>query len=155
MEGDHPRWKYIVADYECSIGVVGTWFLRAPEILQIYKERKLSKNLEVFSKTAHIYSYGMTCYEILIRKFPFEGHSSGDYDLAFRGECPVVPEYVKVWTHDLLNMCWKSNPIARPTIQKVLNFISRNSAFVREYEEKLVREYGENFRTWYHTKILD
>ena len=33
-----PRWFCFVADYECSIGVVGTNFFRAPEILQVCKE---------------------------------------------------------------------------------------------------------------------
>jgi serine/threonine protein kinase len=37
-----------VADYECSVGVVGIGFFRAPEILQVVQNMVVSKRLEVF-----------------------------------------------------------------------------------------------------------
>jgi serine/threonine protein kinase len=36
------NWTY-VADFECSVGVVGTGFWRAPEILQACKDKNVSK----------------------------------------------------------------------------------------------------------------
>lgn len=50
---NHPRkWICFIADYECSVGVVGTGFFRAPEILQALTNRKLRERPEVFSKAA-------------------------------------------------------------------------------------------------------
>ena len=38
----------------------------------------ISKKPEVFSRAADAYSFGMTCYEILTGKLPFEGHPLSD-----------------------------------------------------------------------------
>ncbi|KAG0602912.1 hypothetical protein M758_10G051000 [Ceratodon purpureus] len=144
-----PKWRCFVADYECSIGIVGTGFFRAPEILQACKERMAHRRPEVFSRAADVYAYGMTCYEVLTGKLPFDDHPlSGNWlllhDLVInQGLRPEVPEYVEGWARDLLKWCWQSDPSARPTIEEVLDLMSRNSASTRRLE-KLVD--GENFR---------
>ena len=73
--------NYIVADFESSIGVVGMGFFRAPEILQACKEGNVNQRPVLLTKEVDIYGYGMTCYEILTGKLPFEDHSSIDYDV--------------------------------------------------------------------------
>jgi serine/threonine protein kinase len=55
-----------VADYECSVGVIGTGFWRALEILQGMKNRCVERSL--FSKKSDVYSYAMVCYEVLNRE---------------------------------------------------------------------------------------
>ena len=50
-----------VADYECSLGVVGTGFWRAPEILRALQIDNRNLNRKLFSYKADIYSFGMTC----------------------------------------------------------------------------------------------
>jgi hypothetical protein len=74
FKSDWPMRTCYVADYECSIGVIGTGFFRAPEILQACKNKMVSKKPEVFSRAAEAYSFGMICYEILTGKLPFEDH---------------------------------------------------------------------------------
>jgi len=64
----------LIANFECFVGVVGTRFFRALEILDACKHRNVSMKVELFTKAVDVYSYGMTCYEILIGKLPFEGH---------------------------------------------------------------------------------
>jgi serine/threonine protein kinase len=142
--------KYIclVADYECSVGVEGTGFFRAPEILQACKDRKLMERREVFSKAADVYAYGMTCYEVLMGKLPFEGHRGNDYDLVLNGARPVVPEYIEGWTRELLNGCWESNPGDRPSFGEILDLLLANSRISREFDEYLKTRCGENYRTW-------
>ena len=153
FETDWSRWVGFVADYECSAGVVGTGFFRAPEILQACKERKISQRPEVFSTSADIYSYGMICYEILTGKLPFEDHPLANEcalltDLVINQKLrPEVPEYVDDWTHELLDRCWQSNPVARPTIGEILNLLPANSATVRGQENFLMKRYGENYRS--------
>jgi serine/threonine protein kinase len=138
----------LVADYECSQGVEGTGFFRAPEILQAYKDMKLMERREVFSKAADVYAYGMTCYEVFTGELPFEGHRGNDYDLVLNGARPVVPEYIEGWTRELLNGCWESNPGDRPSFGEILDLLLANSKAVREFDEHVKVQWGENYRTW-------
>jgi serine/threonine protein kinase len=126
------NWASFVADFECSIGVVGTGFWRAPEILQACKDKNVFKSPEIFTKQADIYSYGMTCYEILTGKLPFEGRSMRDYDIVLNGGRPQLPEYIDDWARRLLNWCWQPNAANRPSFGDILKFLSANSRFLKK-----------------------
>jgi serine/threonine protein kinase len=126
------NWASFVADFECSIGVVGTGFWRAPEILQACKDKNVFKSPEIFTKQADVYSYGMTCYEILTGKLPFEGRSMRDYDIVLNGGRPQLPEYIDDWARRLLNWCWQPNAANRPSFGDILKFLSANSRFLKK-----------------------
>jgi hypothetical protein len=149
-----PKYLCFVADYECSVGVIGTGFFRAPEILQACKDHKLKERLEVFSKAADVYGYGMVCYEALTGKLPFEGHRTNDYDLVLNGERPMVPKYVEGWIQELLNGCWQSNPRDRPSFGEILELLLANSTYVRARDEYTKSQHGENYRSWGHIENL-
>ena len=142
-------WFTYVADYECSIGVVGTGFFRAPKILQACKDRKVGERPKVFSRVADIYSYGMIGYEILTGKLPFEDHLVYDYAHVLNGDQPTLPEYVEVWMHDMLVWCWELDPIDRPTIGEILDILTSNSTEVQGWVEFLKRKRGEGHRWKY------
>lgn len=125
-------WGCYVADFECSIGVVGTGFFRAPEILQACKDYSIKDKPELFTKESDVYSYGMLCYEILTGKLPFEDCKLTDFDHVLVGERPKVPKYVVRWMRELLRMCWQSNPIDRPSFTEILEFFLANSKACRE-----------------------
>ncbi|KAG0598899.1 hypothetical protein M758_12G110200 [Ceratodon purpureus] len=122
-----------VADFESSVGVVGTGFWRAPEILQACRERNVNKRPELFSKSADAYSYAMTCYEVLTGRVPFEDHPLSKEcslltDLVINQHLrPEVPEYVDDWARELLQLCWPFDPTARPSFVEILSFIEANS----------------------------
>ncbi|KAG0504301.1 hypothetical protein KC19_10G073100 [Ceratodon purpureus] len=147
-----PKWVCFVADYECSIGVVGTGFFRAPEILQACKDRMASQRPEVFSRAADVYAYGMTCFEVLTGKLPFGDHPLINNkplltDLVInQGLCPEIPEFVEGWARELLKWCWQCDPSARPTIKEILDLLLRNSAFLRRREKDQKERFGDNFR---------
>ena len=128
-------WNYcFVADYECSVGTLGTGFHRAPEILQALKEKVNSKEREkLFTKKVDVYSYGMTCYEILTGKLPFEGYEKYMYDVVLNGKPLEVPEYVDDWMRDLLTRCWQFDHTARPSFQEILNILRENSAVIEAH----------------------
>jgi serine/threonine protein kinase len=140
--GHYPRWQCFVADYECSGGVIGTGFFRAPEILQACKDRNVSQKPEVFSKATDVYGYGMICYEILTGKLPFEDHPANDYNLVLSGKCPELPEYVEEWVCELLGSCWEYDPEARPTIEEILVILVEHSEEARKYQEMLKTQSG-------------
>ncbi|KAG0556396.1 hypothetical protein KC19_11G050700 [Ceratodon purpureus] len=143
-----PKHFCYVADFECSVGVVGTGFFRAPEILQACKDQSLSLRPEVFSKAVDVYGFGMVCYEVLTGKLPFEDHPQSDYDLVLTGRRPTLPEYVEDWMCNLLNSCWQSNPIKRPSFEEILDIFVIYSTVARRREEQLKIDYGNNFRNW-------
>ncbi|KAG0599014.1 hypothetical protein M758_12G120200 [Ceratodon purpureus] len=147
-----PHGKYLwcsVADFESSVGVVGTGFWRAPEILEACKERNVSKRPELFSESADAYSYGMTCYEVLTGRVPFQDHPlSGEQslltDLVIDHHLrPELPEHVDDWAGELLQWCWKSDPIARPSFEDILSFIESNSESEYVKEEAAERMRGD------------
>jgi hypothetical protein len=102
-----------VADYECSVGVAGTGFWRAPEILQQLKDG----NPVQFSAAADVYSFGMVCYEILTGCMPFEGQAWADYDyVLLQDNRPKLWHFgLPSWTEDLIQRCWENDPSKRPT----------------------------------------
>jgi hypothetical protein len=51
-----------------------------------------------------------------------------------QGERPKVPNYVDGWIRQLLNRCWQSNPVARPTSQEILKILRANSTTCRDTE---------------------
>jgi serine/threonine protein kinase len=59
---------FYVVDFEYSNGVVGTGFFRALEILQALKNQVVNKRPNLFTRATDVYSYGMTCYEVLTGK---------------------------------------------------------------------------------------
>ncbi|KAG0559177.1 hypothetical protein KC19_10G084600 [Ceratodon purpureus] len=152
QKSTRPMWQCFVADYECSNAVVGTGFFRAPEILRALKERTISQKPEVFSRAADIYAYGMTCYEVLTGKLPFEDHPLHDQTSSLIDEVinddlrPEIPKCVKGWACNLLNECWQSDPKARPSVGEILDLLPLKSASVRRWEKDLKRMYGETYR---------
>jgi serine/threonine protein kinase len=136
----------LVADFECSVGVVGTGFFRAPEILQACKDKTINHRPELFTKAVDVYSYGMTCYEILTGKLPFEGHLQNDYDLVLSGCRPEVPKYVDGWILELLSSCWQADPIARPSFAEILNLLISSSTIARKINKASIESEEERLR---------
>ena len=137
-------WLYsVVADFECSIRVVGTGFFRAPEILQACKDRVVSQREDLFTREADVYSYGMICYEVLTGKLPFENHPLIDdnallTDLVISGLRPMVPEFVKDWVVNLVRRCWEHSPMARPSIREIMSILEAKSRskYIKRVVEK-------------------
>ncbi len=111
-----------VADFECSIGVKGTGFWRAPEILLALRRNEklqLPLPLDTFTKMADVYSYAMTCYEALTGGKPFEGHPQSDYSWVLDGNRPKLPNYIDASTQAFLAQCWHDDPSQRPTFESI------------------------------------
>ncbi|KAG0616332.1 hypothetical protein M758_5G106200 [Ceratodon purpureus] len=116
-----------VADFESSAGVVGTTFWRAPEILLAVKNHTITPDL--FTEKSDVYSYGMTCYEILTGCIPFEEVSSSNYDVVLGGARPELPSHLDLpgylWMREMLERCWHADPLQRPTFKEICVLIER------------------------------
>ncbi|KAG0562223.1 hypothetical protein KC19_9G127800 [Ceratodon purpureus] len=113
-----------VADYECSVGVIGTGFWRAPEILLAVKNHNITS--ELFTEASDVYSYGMTCYEIITGRIPFEveGFQANDYDRVIDGYRPSLPSKCRDWVKELVSRCWHKDPTERPTFFEILEVLA-------------------------------
>ncbi|KAG0601119.1 hypothetical protein M758_11G085300 [Ceratodon purpureus] len=130
----YPVISVVLADYECSLGVVGTAFWRAPEILQQLKDKVPSSKMK-FSYEADIYSFGMLCYEIITGCIPFENHSTIDYDFVLNGARPELPHDVEPCVRNVITECWHLDPFQRPHISDIihrLGNVSRSTMSPRE-----------------------
>lgn len=52
------NYRCLVSDFDCSNGLLGLRFLRAPEILQACNDGSIFRRQKLFSKKADVYSYG-------------------------------------------------------------------------------------------------
>jgi hypothetical protein len=125
------RFTCKLADFECSVGVVGTGFWRAPEILKAVKDRTVSTTDReaLFTKNADVYSYAITCYEILTGGMPFKGVSQNNYDIVINGARPSLPPEIPPWMEALLNRCWDADPSKRPPSKEIVDILESNAGF--------------------------
>lgn len=121
-----------VADFECSVGCFGTGFWRSPQILQALRDleenvitREAFGKIDLYTKESDVYSYAMTCYEVLTGRQPFEGYDDTNYDVVFHGDRPKLPSKMKDWIKGLLRRCWSQDPCERPTFEEIVNIIEK------------------------------
>lgn len=117
--GEGEEFYCAVADYECSIGVFGTTFWRAPEVLQALQDRRQPE----FTTKVDVYSYAMTCFEILTGSVPFEDHCKSDYSVVISGVRPELPRDVNIHMRDLLSRCWHAIPDERPEFSEIVETV--------------------------------
>lgn len=108
-----------IADFESSVGVQGTAFWRAPEVLRAL--RNGDSNPDIWTKKVDVYSYAMTCYEVLTGCLPLGHLAKHDYDaVIIRSERPLLPDFVDDHIQDLLRRCWHPEPSLRPTFEHIV-----------------------------------
>ena len=116
------RFRALLVDWECSEGVVGTGFWRAPEILRQMKDNVRCPK-SVFTKESDVYSFAMMCYEMVTGRIPFEGHPASDYDIVLDGYRPKLPNDLDVGLASLIRRCWHADPAKRLSVNGVVPFI--------------------------------
>ncbi|KAG0614539.1 hypothetical protein M758_6G185000 [Ceratodon purpureus] len=114
----HDDFACNVADFECSIGVVGTGYWRAPEILLALKTHDIRSHL--FTEKSDVYSFAMTCYEVLTGCIPFESLGRSCYDVVIEGRRPELPDHVNPLMNTLLKRCWHGDACERPTFKDIV-----------------------------------
>ena len=107
----------IVIDYECSVGVTGTGFWRAPEILEELQKRVRGDKV-VFTEKVDIYNFGMLCYEMITGCIPFEEHPGNDCSVVLGGKRPELPDDLDLSLKGLVE-CWQHDPELRPTSSEI------------------------------------
>jgi hypothetical protein len=85
----------------------------APERYQSYSQP---------NQFSDVFSFGMTCYEIIFGKVPFYEH--GDHekikDMIMNGERPTCPIAIPIDLWSILERCWDSSVQKRPTFKMII-----------------------------------
>ncbi|KAG0586184.1 hypothetical protein KC19_2G071000 [Ceratodon purpureus] len=132
-----------IGDFDVASYVVGTSFWRAPEVLQALKDGKRP----IFTPKSDVYSYAMTCYEILTGGVPLEGVRFSDYDAVLQhGKRPKLPSDLNPKLKDFLGRCWHQDPEARPTSKEIVaqltelhkELITGSEVVSRHFDEMLL-----------------
>jgi len=155
----------VVADFETSMGVLGTGFWRAPEVLLALKTHTFDS--DVWTAKADVYSFAMTCYEVITGHLPFEGLRQNDYDFVLNGGRPSVPRWYETdsrvfgfpnvekifwdpnpsvtkrryslisvpWLDNLLETCWDADPFKRPSFEDIVK-----TFWIRGYSSELFED---------------
>ena len=97
----------------------GTQYWRAPEVLDSKITRKPLAGQQW--KAADVYSFGMTCYEVLTGKIPLGDLRQTDFHLVLEGtERPPLPNHVPKRLKEIIRRCWLHDPASRPSLADVL-----------------------------------
>ncbi|KAG0610867.1 hypothetical protein M758_7G098000 [Ceratodon purpureus] len=102
--------------------MAGTTGWRAPEVFHV-QDTEVSQQ---YRWPADVYSFGMTCYEILTGDLPFANLPNQTiYESIMAGKRPEgldeldIPELLK----DLVKKCWATNPETRPTFDEIVKAV--------------------------------
>ncbi|KAG0579587.1 hypothetical protein KC19_4G108600 [Ceratodon purpureus] len=95
----------------------GTRWWMAPEVWQVEGEQ-----LKQYTKSADVYSFGVTCYEVITGLVPFEEfrHSPSSLRHALNeGTRPRIPPTCPAGFQQLMSKCWAQVPDARPNFKDI------------------------------------
>jgi serine/threonine protein kinase len=110
----------LVADYESAMFVQGTGFWRAPEVLQELLKNESQRDLGIWTEMVDVYSYAMTCYEVLTGHIPFDGYFKSDWKKVIDGERPHFLDYVDSRLCNLVERCWHKEPTERISFDNII-----------------------------------
>lgn len=100
-----------------------------------------------YTQAADIYSFGIVAYEILSGSFPYPGLAYDEF-LALKicqGLRPRFQIKIPQLLKDLIDRCWDTNVLSRPTTNELKKTLSywlneidqrKNTEFVQQYKEK-------------------
>lgn len=92
---------------------LGTRAYMAPEILTTIKgDNNGIKTYQGYTWKADVYSFGITCSEILTGKRPFNRYPLG-------GERPPLPDSIPSSLKSLIEDCWNTDPKKRPDVWEI------------------------------------
>ncbi len=90
----------------------------APELWDV--DHDLGQTAHGYSAKADIYSFAITCSEILTGKFPFmDVRPSELHSNIMAGNRPMLPVDIGEKLSDLIRDCWNSDPTRRPTSTEI------------------------------------
>ncbi|KAG0618994.1 hypothetical protein M758_4G107900 [Ceratodon purpureus] len=107
-----------IDDMSLQTAKKGTSFWMAPEVKLPVGDAGVAK----YNRSADVYSFGMTCYEVITGKIPFEDIQLSSTELiqAIKdGKRPDIPPACPAGFDNLMSECWAQVPGARPDFLEI------------------------------------
>jgi len=102
---------------QCTTLNMGTTLWRAPEVFHLPDAESSAE----YKWPADVYSFGMTCFEILSGRIPFEGYPNHSILKRIqRGERPNLEGKAPPGLLQLIKRCWDTRPENRPNIDEII-----------------------------------
>jgi serine/threonine protein kinase len=80
----------------------------------------LSSMEPTYTAKADVYSFAMTCYEILTGNVPFDGFPQcAIHGKVMEGVRPKLPCHIDMSLSNLIQICWDIDPQKRPTFLEI------------------------------------
>ena len=106
--------KYQAQTSRFMTKMAGTGPWRAPEVF------KADISSTEYKWPADVYSFGVTCFEILTGDIPFEGVSPSQlYEKIKSGERPSIDSRFPTCVTQLIKRCWATEPLDRPDFSQI------------------------------------
>ena len=106
--------KYQAQTSRFMTKMAGTGPWRAPEV---FKADIISTE---YKWPADVYSFGVTCFEILTGDMPFEGVWQGQlYEKIKSGDRPTIDSRFPTCVTQLIKRCWATEPLDRPDFSQI------------------------------------
>ncbi|CAK9216163.1 unnamed protein product, partial [Sphagnum troendelagicum] len=97
---------------------IGTTRWMAPEVMS--EPEKDSIQMKYYPLKSDVYSYAMTCYEILSGRVPFEGLPMSKIAEKVRARLrPTLPNLLPTSLLSLIKCCWDGDVRRRPTFSRI------------------------------------
>jgi serine/threonine protein kinase len=107
--------KEASATYSMQTANTGTTRWMAPELFE-----EPDPNQCRYPFKADVYSYAITCFEILTAKSPFEEASNTEVrGKVMAGERPVLPVTLPMFLSSLIERCWDAEANRRPSFSEI------------------------------------
>ncbi|CAK9236105.1 unnamed protein product [Sphagnum troendelagicum] len=119
-------------------GVVGTTGWRAPEVSHIQtKEGETSSVKPTYTGKADVFSFAMTCYEVLSGKlYSSDLPRQSVNELIRKGVRPELPEDINPRLSSLIQKCWQTEARKRPTFEKICFDLQEMKAMETKAQER-------------------
>jgi hypothetical protein len=97
---------------------IGTTQWMAPEVM--FEREEDSSTMKYYPLKSDVYSYAMTCYEMLAGREPFEGISIRELPQKVRGGLrPTLPTSLPASLLSLIKCCWDGDVRRRPSFSRI------------------------------------
>lgn len=107
----------------------GTWYYRAPEVLQ-YADSANGEGCNIVFKKytlkADVFSFAILCYEILAERAPdcyVNCHPREFYNRVTNNVRPQLPDSCPLLLADCIKRCWHSEPSKRPSFAELTKLL--------------------------------
>jgi len=95
-----------------------------------------------YGKPSDVWSFGITTWEIVTGRTPYDGKSLMDVGIQIRdkGKTPHIPSGCNPTLKILMKICWNFVPENRPSFKIIIKFLKDNA--VTPKIENMIRKYS-------------